>query len=185
MSPRVRIQVGVALIVSLLVIVLVGDNLRQNQSVSAILDGQQDTNTDSDSQTSDTIAAGAIPIYVDGEQIASIDTDTLDTLEQASFVDDEEGKTQKGWYLRDLIPTLINVETLLPESVFVITSTTRDKSALLTWSQIDDPENFVLFDVSGRGTLKLVSKSIEDLNQRDEWVQDVDQIEISTSPDGE
>jgi hypothetical protein len=36
----------------------------------------------------------------------------------------------------------------------------------------------VMFDLSGRGTLKLVS-TLERLDVRDEWVQDVDQIEVS------
>jgi hypothetical protein len=35
----------------------------------------------------------------------------------------------------------------------------------------------VLFDLSGRGTLKLVSK-LEGLDTRDTWVQDVDRIEV-------
>jgi hypothetical protein len=34
-----------------------------------------------------------------------------------------------------------------------------------------------MFDLSGRGTLKLVSV-LERLDVRDEWVQDVDQIEV-------
>jgi hypothetical protein len=34
-----------------------------------------------------------------------------------------------------------------------------------------------MFDLSNRGTLKLVSK-LEKLNTRDEWVQDVDKIEV-------
>jgi hypothetical protein len=35
----------------------------------------------------------------------------------------------------------------------------------------------VLFDLSSRGTLKLVSL-LEQLNTRAEWVQDVDRIEV-------
>ena len=35
----------------------------------------------------------------------------------------------------------------------------------------------VLFDLSNRGTLKLVSL-LEQLDTRDEWVQDVDRIEV-------
>jgi len=34
-----------------------------------------------------------------------------------------------------------------------------------------------MFDLAGRGTLKLVSK-LERLDIRDEWVQDVDRIEV-------
>jgi hypothetical protein len=36
----------------------------------------------------------------------------------------------------------------------------------------------VMFDLSGRGTLKLVSKTLENFSTRDEWVQDVDKIEV-------
>jgi hypothetical protein len=35
----------------------------------------------------------------------------------------------------------------------------------------------VMFDLSGRGTLKLISK-VERLDVRDEWIQDVDKIEV-------
>jgi hypothetical protein len=35
----------------------------------------------------------------------------------------------------------------------------------------------ILFDISGRGTLKLVSL-LDRLDTRDEWVQDSDKIEI-------
>jgi len=37
----------------------------------------------------------------------------------------------------------------------------------------------VMFDLSGRGTLKLVSK-MASLDDREEWVQDVDRIEVNT-----
>ena len=47
----------------------------------------------------------------------------------------------------------------------------------LTWEQADSPENNVLFDLSSRGTLKLVS-TIAGLDTRDSWVQDVDRIEV-------
>jgi hypothetical protein len=36
-----------------------------------------------------------------------------------------------------------------------------------------------MFDLSGRGTLKLISK-LEKLDVRDEWVQDTDKIEIES-----
>jgi len=61
-----------------------------------------------------------------------------------------------------------------------VSSSSRDKSAQLTWAEVDDPANMVMFDLSSRGTLKLVSL-MEKLDTRDEWVQDTDKIEI-TSP---
>jgi hypothetical protein len=69
---------------------------------------------------------------------------------------------------------------LQPDTVVIVSSSSRDKSAQLTWAEIDDPANWVMFDLSGRGTLKLVSV-LEKLDTRDEWVQDVDLIEL-TSP---
>ncbi len=39
-------------------------------------------------------------------------------------------------------------------------------------------QNMVMFDLSNRGTLKLVSL-LEKLDTRDEWVQDVDRIEVA------
>ena len=41
--------------------------------------------------------------------------------------------------------------------VVVVSSSSRDKLARLTWAEVDDPANWVMFDLSGRGTLKLVS----------------------------
>jgi len=43
---------------------------------------------------------------------------------------------------------------------------------------VDQPENYVMFDLSNRGTLKLVSV-LPSLDTRDEWVQDVDSIEVA------
>jgi len=42
---------------------------------------------------------------------------------------------------------------------------------------VNDRENMVMFDLSNRGTLKLVSL-LEKLDMRDEWVQDIDRIEV-------
>jgi hypothetical protein len=69
---------------------------------------------------------------------------------------------------------------LVPRTEITVTSTSRNKSARLTWEEVNDPDNWVMFDLSGRGTLKLVSQ-LDRLNVRDEWVQDTDRIEI-TSP---
>jgi hypothetical protein len=37
----------------------------------------------------------------------------------------------------------------------------------------------VMFDLSGRGTLKLVS-TLPGFDNRDSWIQDVDKIEVET-----
>lgn len=120
---------------------------------------------------------GSVPIYLDGELTAAFVPDDLSRLAQVSFVDAEEGKTQEGWLLRDVILLYIDEATLSPDASVTVSSSSRDKSAQLTWAEISDKDNMVMFDLSGRGTLKLVSK-LERLDVRDEWVQDVDRIEV-------
>jgi hypothetical protein len=124
------------------------------------------------------LAPGSIPIYVDGRRAAAFVPDDLEQLEQVSFVDDEEGKTQEGWLLRDVLELYLPSDVLVADAVITVSSSSRDKSVELTWTEVRDRENMVMFDLSGRGTLKLVSKQIERLDVRDEWVQDVDSIEV-------
>ncbi len=54
----------------------------------------------------------------------------------------------------------------------------REKEVTLTWAEVTDPANKIMFDISGRGTLKLVSL-LPRLDARDEWVQDTDEISIT------
>jgi hypothetical protein len=122
--------------------------------------------------------AGSIPIYVNGRLVDRFVPTDLEGMEQVSFVDAEEGKTQEGWMLRDVLRLRLEESTLQPETTIVVSSSSRGKSAELTWAEVDNPTNMVMFDLSGRGTLKLVS-TLEGLDVRDEWVQDVDKIEVS------
>jgi len=122
---------------------------------------------------------GSIPIYVDGQMEAAFTPDDLESLEQVSFQDAEEGKTQEGWMLRDVLLLHLSEAQLTPQTQITVISSSRDKSADLTWAEVNDTENMVMFDLSGRGTLKLVSQ-LERLDVRDEWVQDTDRIEISS-----
>lgn len=125
------------------------------------------------------IPPGSIPIYANGKFVAAFTPDDLAQLEQVSFVDAEEGKTQEGWMLRDVLLLHIAESDLSPETLIIVSSSSRDKSAQLTWAEASDTDNMVMFDLSGRSTLKLVSK-LQRLDIRDEWVQDVDKIEVST-----
>lgn len=125
------------------------------------------------------IPAGNIPVYINGELQGSFGPGDLEELESASFVDAEEGKTQEGWRLLDILPIQVPSRYLKPDAQVIICSSSRSKQAELTWAEINDPANNVLFDLSGRGTLKLVS-TLEKLDVRDEWVQDVDKIEVIT-----
>ena len=124
-----------------------------------------------------TAVPGSIPIYVNGELVGSFEPTDLEQLEQVSFQDAEEGKTQEGWLLRDVLLLYVDTDTLTPETAVIVTSNHRGKSAQLTWAEVNDTANMVMFDLSGRSTLKLVSL-LPQLDVRDEWVQDVDLIEI-------
>jgi hypothetical protein len=158
MSQRTRILIAVGILIVLVVAVLGVEALRRASAEPEL-------------------APGSIPIYVDGKLVGGFVPDDLAELEQTSFVDEEEGKTQEGWMLRDVLLLHVKESKLEPETLIVVTSSSRDKSEELTWAEVDDPANWVMFDLSGRGTLKLVSV-LERLDVRDEWIQDVDKIEV-------
>jgi hypothetical protein len=160
MTRTTRILVAVIVLIVLVVVVLGVEALRRAQSEP-------------------TLAPGSIPIYLDGKLVGGFVPDDLSQLEQVSFVDAEEGKTQEGWRLSDVLLLHVKEKQLDPESIIVVSSSSRNKSAELTWAEVRDPANWVMFDLSGRGTLKLVSV-LERLDIRDEWVQDVDRIEVSS-----
>ncbi|MCP4536371.1 MAG: hypothetical protein GY832_04420 [Chloroflexi bacterium] len=94
-------------------------------------------------------------------------------------LDAEEGKTQEGWLLRDVLLLHIDRDVFRDDTTIVVSSNSRDKSAHLTWAEVDNTENMVMFDLSERGMLKLISK-LERLDVRDEWIQDVDKIEVTS-----
>ncbi|MCP4542229.1 MAG: hypothetical protein GY832_34330 [Chloroflexi bacterium] len=120
---------------------------------------------------------GSVPIYFEDRFVESFKPDDLERLDAANFVDAEEGKTQEGWLLRDVLLLHIERDVFRNDTTIVVSSNSRGKSVHLTWAEVDDTENMVMFDLSGRGTLKLISK-LERLDVRDEWIQDVDKIEV-------
>jgi hypothetical protein len=120
---------------------------------------------------------GSIPIYVDDNYLASFVPDDLDQLEGASFVDTEEGKTQSGWLLIDVLGLYVDQDTINIDTQITISSSSREKSKTLPWIEVENPDNFVMFDLSSRGTLKFVS-NMQGFDTRDAWVQDVDKIEL-------
>jgi len=121
---------------------------------------------------------GSIPIYFEDRLATGFKPDDLAHLEQVSFVDAEEGKTQEGWLLRDVLLLHIERDVFRDDTSIVVSSSSRGKSVQLTWAEVDDADNMVMLDLSGRGALKLVSEKIERLDVRDEWIQDVDRIEV-------
>jgi len=163
MCQKLRILIGVGLIVVLIGAVLAIEALRGRVETSP---GAQIT-----------LEPGNIPIYLNGELVAAFSPQALEALELVSFVDAEEGKTQEGWMLRDVLLTILDEDIFSLETQITVSSSVSDKSAELTWASVKEAENMVMFDQSGRGTLKLVSR-LEGLDTRNYWVQDVDRIEV-------
>lgn len=157
MKQGTRIGIAVGVIILVAVVVLGVDLARRQRDAS--------------------LPPGSIPVYVRGALATAFVPDDLDSLELVSFVDEEEGKTHEGWLLRDILMLYLTDDVLREDTVVVVSSSSRDKSVTLTWPEVNDPGNMVMFDLAGRGTLKLVSR-LERLDIRDEWVQDVDRIEI-------
>ncbi len=167
MSQRTRILVALAILVVLVAAVLAIDLWRRTSSPRAAGEGEP------------TLAPGSVPVRLDGKLLGSFSPADLEQLEKVSFVDAEEGKSQDGWLLRDVLLLHVKPDQLNAGSRIVVSSSSRNKSAELSWSEVEDPANDVMFDLSNRGTLKLVS-TLERLDTRDEWVQDVDAIDISS-----
>ena len=162
MDQKKRLLIAGAILLVILGVVLGVDYLqRQNAAAQAPAD----------------IPPGSIPIYVDGNFTGSFIPDDLNQLTPASFVDAEEGKTQDGWLLRDVLLLYIGEDNLQDRSQVTVSSSSREKGKTLSWAEVEDQRNMVMFDLAGRGTLKLVSV-IPGFDIRDSWIQDVDKIEI-------
>ena len=166
MTQRTRILIVVVILIVLVGVVLGVDALRRAS-----------TQPDQQAEGEPTLAPGSIPIRLDGQLAGSFSPTDLEQLQQVSFVDTEEGKTQEGWLLRDVLLLHLDEDQLQEGAIIVVSSSSRNKAVELTWAEVEDPANWVMFDLSGRGTLKLVSV-LERLDVRDEWIQDVDGIEI-------
>lgn len=126
-----------------------------------------------------TAAPGSVPITINGEIVAAFTPEVLEQLPQTSFQDAEEGKTQEGWMLCDVLNYYLPDNFLQDETNIIVRSNHRQKEIELTWAEIDNSTNKIMFDLSGRGTLKLVSL-LPRLDTRDEWIQDTDEIAITT-----
>ena len=158
-----RILIGIAVLIILGGVVLGIEYFRGQNSISST--GQI------------TLTPGSIPIYLNGDLAAGFVPDSLQTLEQVSFTDSEEGKLQEGWLLKNILLSYLPELSLEPGTKIIVSSSSRQKSAELSWAEVEDTRNMVMFDLSNRGTIKLVSL-LEEMNTRDEWVQDVDRIEV-------
>ena len=164
MNQNKRILIAVVILLVIVGGVLGIDHLqRQNAAAKAPAD----------------IPPGSIPIFVDGKFVSGFVPTDLGQLKTFSFIDAEEGKTQDGWLLRDVLLLYVGEDNLQTKTQITVSSTSREKAKILTWAEVENQGNMVMFDLSGRGTLKLVSK-IPGFDIRDAWIQDVDKIEITT-----
>jgi hypothetical protein len=159
-TQRTRIAIAVAILLAVVGAILGIEALRRKGSEAEL-------------------EPGSIPVVVDGQVVAGFTATDLARLTKASFLEPVESKTQEGWLLRDVLLLYVDEGKLAPDSVITVSSSVRDKTADLTWAEVKDPANWVMFDLSNRGTVKLVSV-LEKLDAREEWVQDVDRIEIRT-----
>jgi len=160
MNQNKRILIAVALLLAIVGIVLGVDTLQRQKAAADM-------------------PPGSIPIFIDGKFVASFVPEDLNQLKNVSFVDAEEGKTQDGWLLRDVLLLYLGEDNLQTKTEIMVSSSSREKTQTLTWAEVEDQQNMVIFDLSGRGTLKLVS-TIPGFDIRDAWIQDVDKIEITT-----
>ncbi|MEW6402895.1 MAG: hypothetical protein AB1649_13930, partial [Chloroflexota bacterium] len=142
MNQTKRVRLAVILLFVIMGIVL-GVDFIQRQSAAARAPAE--------------IPPGSVPIYVNGQLITGFVPADLEQLKTVSFVDAEEGKTQDGWLLRDVLLLYLGEDNLHSGMQIIVSSSSREKEKTLTWAEVEDGSNMVMFDLSGRGTLKLVS----------------------------
>ncbi|HPC42743.1 MAG TPA: hypothetical protein PLM53_18055 [Spirochaetota bacterium] len=120
---------------------------------------------------------GCVPFLSGGELLANFCQKNTTGLAKAGFKDKAENKLQEGWLLRDVLLKYIKEEQLSPDTMVVVSSSSRGKKAGLTWKDISNEKNKIILALSRQGSLKLVS-TMKDLDTREKWVQDIDRIEI-------
>jgi hypothetical protein len=191
MGQSKRILIGLGILVLIVAVVMGSDALRRRAVVPAAhvtgaslpvdgtpLPGREPPTLPAQQKTALAITTvpGSVPVYLDGVLVASFSPNDIQQLKKVSFVEPVEGKTEEGWLLRDVLLLYLKPEQLKPDTQVTVFSSSRKKSAQLTWAEISDDQNMVMFDLANRGTLKMVSR-LERLSTREQWVQDVDKIE--------
>lgn len=164
MTTWKRIAIALGVIVFIIIVVLGVDYLQRQFTAK---------------ENNQAIPAGSIPIYLDGDLVGAVVPADLEHLEKVSFKDAEEGKKQEGWLLRDVVQLFLAADSLRSDSQVTVSSTSRGKSVLLDWADIENADNMVVLDLANNGTLKLVSL-LENLDSRDEWIQEVERIEVES-----
>ena len=115
MNQNKRIIIAVAVLIFIVGGILGVDYLQRQQAAS---------------QAPPDMPPGSVPIFVDGQFVASFVPEDLDQFESASFVDDEEGKTQEGWLLRDVLMFYVRENKLNADTQVTVSSSSREKSTM-------------------------------------------------------
>lgn len=168
MSRQTRIRLAIAVAAVFAAILVVVNVFQRDESTPVI---------PADAATP---LPGTIALYHNDGIVTFFTSSTLQGLDEYSFEDAEENKRQGGALLRDIILLYVDEAELSDDTLITVSSSTRDKSVTLSWAQVTNPDNHVLFDPALSGTLKLVSSSLENLDTRAEWIQDTDRIEIQS-----
>ena len=121
--------------------------------------------------------AGETALHVDGAFVTGFTADSLADVNQHTFQDSEQGGNQNGWLLSDVLATLLD-KPLADGTIVVVSSSARGSSIELTAAEINDAANNVILAITNRGTFRLAS-TLEQLDERSEWVADVDKIEVN------
>ena len=170
MSQKLRILLVVGVLALIAISLAVFGSVAQNQIAQVPITTPQ---------------PGMIQLYVDGVFVANLLPTETQKLPAASFVDKEQGKTQSGYWLRDVIRLYVKETSLTASSQIIVTGVrqgTEKKIATLTWVETLDPANGVLFSPSNDGTSVKIAAMMERLSTRNDWVQGLTQIDVKTKP---
>lgn len=168
MKQSQRIVIALVVILGIIGLVLGVDALRRSAAQQPAA-----------GTTATPLPAGSLPIYWNGRLVGGFLPGDLEKLQKVTFTDTAENKPQAGWLLKDVLRLHIPASALKPETRVIVASISRSKSIELTWAEVENPANLVMFDLTNRGMLKLVSL-LPRLDERDEWIQDTDKIEVIT-----
>lgn len=126
---------------------------------------------------------GMIHLYLNDTFVANVVPSDLTSLPAGSFVDKEQGKTQSGYWLRDVIRVYVKEAQLSPQSRIVISGLrqgSQDKNTTITWAQALDLANNILFAPSNDGQSVKLASTMEGLATRNDWVQGITEINVKT-----
>ncbi|MCL4488263.1 MAG: hypothetical protein M1570_09055 [Chloroflexi bacterium] len=167
MSQKTRIWIVVAGLVVVAAVLAGVGFLSQNQATQA---------------PATTPQPGMIHLYVNGSFAANLLPAEMQKLPAASFVDKEQGKTQKGYWLRDVLQLYVKENALSPSTQITFTGSRQgtEKSATVTWAETLDPANHILFSPSNDGTSVKIAATMDKLATRDNWIQGLTQIGVQT-----